>query len=731
MVQKRKLPLWFLFAGAFVSVYLGYLLNGAWSNGKTINAFMQNINGVLVRPFADYWNVTSWKAMILLFAIYVVLVLTYLSNQKKYMPGKEYGTSEFADIKAVNKKLEDKNPSQNRVLSQNVRLSLDTRKTRLNLNQLIIGGSGAGKSFFSALVNLMMLNTSFLITDPKGELLRNTGGMLKRCGYQVKVLNLLSMEQSDCYNPFNYVRQDTDIIKLITNLMANTTPNNAQSNDPFWEKAESLYLQSLFYYVWMEFPKEQRNFESVLKLLGEAEVRSDGKPSELDKRMKALERNKGGIHPAVKQYNKVVRGAGDTVRSIIISANSRLGLLESPQVLRLLSRDEMEIEQLGIGVNGDIKTKTALFCVLPDSDKSYNFIVGLLYSQIFQELFYQADFKFGGRLPIHVTMLLDEFANVALPDNFCGALSVMRSREISCMMYIQNIAQIKALFKDTWETIPGNSDVLVYLGGNESSSHEYISKLTDKITLDKKSSGETKGKNGSSSRNYDVLGRELMTSGEVRKLDNRKCLIFIRGFNPIIDEKFNTFNHPMFRHCVSGGAEAYDHQKSKKNATKPSFTVLNKEAITHYEKEKVEGKNVFLHTMNVEEVLSLDLSEPFVENRIFAKEELEKNRADGGKVKGNKKAVGHCNSDKTEVLGNKAIPQPVTEEKAKIELENRLVTCEFNENQLHEVEMGLNHGLTCHQVLSYVKVKNSGNTMREMRMALEQKKESTRSDTNN
>jgi len=311
--------------------------------------------------------------------------------------------------------------------------------------------------------------------------------MLKNNGYNVKVINLIDMAKSDCYNPFSYIREETDVIKLITNLIANTTPKGANPADPFWEKAEGMFLQALFYYVWLEVPPKRRNFETVLKLMGKAEVKEKGKLSQLDIIMSALEETSplGANHPAVKQYKKCMRGAGDTVRSIIISANSRLAFLENKKILRILSKDELNLADIGIGANGDCETKTALFCVIPDSDKSYNFIIGMLYTQIFQELYYQADFNFGGRLPIHVTFMLDEFSNVALPDDFCSLLSTMRSREISSVIIIQNLAQIKALFKDTWETIPGNCDTLIYLGGNEQSTHKYISELLGKGTIEK------------------------------------------------------------------------------------------------------------------------------------------------------------------------------------------------------------------------------------------------------
>ena len=361
-------------------------------------------------------------------------------------------------------------------------------------------------------------------------------------------------------------------------------------------------------YVWLEVKPAKRNFATVLKLLGEAEVKEQGKPSQLDVRMKVLEETSpmGKNHPAVKQYNKCMRGAGDTVRSIIISANSRLAFLENNQVLRLLSRDELNLAEIGIGVNGDGETKTALFCVIPDSDKSYNFIIGMLYTQIFQELYYQADFNCGGRLPIHVTFMLDEFANVALPDDYCSLLSTMRSREISSIIIIQNFAQLKALFKDTWETIPGNCDTFIYLGGNEQSTHKYVSELLGKGTIDKKTTGETRGRQGSSSRNYDVLGRELFTPDEVRKLDNRKCILFIRGFDPIMDNKYIPFSHPMFNQTADGKGKPSVHEGHRESAMLgPSYEILSEKALKHYEKRKANGENIFIDRISYEEFMLL------------------------------------------------------------------------------------------------------------------------------
>lgn len=604
--KKKKISWWFVLFGAILSCYGGYLLNGAWKPGIGINEYLSSFNRVCAEPFANYYNATTVKAVVIALIVYAIAILMYITSQRNFMPGKEFGTARFENPQFANRLLADKDTGFNRILSQNVKMSLDFRRLKLNGNILICGGSGAGKTFYEVKPNLMQMphHCSFICTDPKGEILRSCGQMLKDNGYNVKVINLLEMDKSDCYNPFSYLREETDIVKLITNLISNTTPKGATPSDPFWEKAEGLFLQAIFYYVWMEEPPARRNFETVLKLLGEAEVTEQNKPSQLDLRMKFLEETGplGAAHPAVKQYNKCMRGAGDTVRSIIISANSRLAFLENKQVLRMLSRDDLQLAELGIGVNGDGETKSALFCVIPDSDKSYNFIIGMLYTQIFQELYYQADFNCGGRLPIHVTFMLDEFANVALPDDYCSLLSTMRSREISSIIIIQNFAQLKALFKDTWETIPGNCDTFIYLGGNEQSTHKYVSELLGKGTIDKKSCGETKGRQGSSSRNYDVLGRELFTADEVRKLDNKKCIIFIRGFDPIIDTKFLPFSHPAFNQTADGQGTPYVHvARQEKKESKP-YQLLTKKSLSYFEELKKKGENVYIDSLTYEEL---------------------------------------------------------------------------------------------------------------------------------
>ena len=525
--------------------------------------------------------------------------------------------------------------------------------------------------------------------------------MLKKNGYNVKVINLLEMNKSDCYNPFAYIREETDIVKLITNLISNTTPKGATPSDPFWEKAEGLFLQALFYYVWLEEKPVKRNFETVLKLMGEAEVAEQGKPSRLDVRMKFLEESSvlGSNHPAVKQYNKCMRGAGDTIRSIIISANSRLAFLENKQVLRMLSKDDMNLSELGIGVNGDGETKTALFCVIPDSDKSYNFIVGMLYTQVFQELYYQADFNCGGRLPIHVTFMLDEFSNVALPDDYCSLLSTMRSREISSVIIIQNLAQIKALFKDTWETIPGNCDTLVYLGGNEQSTHKYISELLGKGTIDKKSSGETRGRQGSSSRNFDVLGRELYTPDEVRKLDNKKLFIFIRGFDPIIDNKYIPFAHPAFNMTADGKGEAYVHVPSKgSNLIEPTFDILTKRSLKFYEQLKEKGGNIYIDDLSYEEFMLLGDAE--LRSRFTNIDEKEqKQKLNSEQAKELEFAEEEVSNENETSSGGASVAsrKPLKEDTVM----NRLIYWEFSEEQKTEGKKALAAKVPKQTILDY------------------------------
>ena len=700
MNRKNSILIPCLIIGELFTIYVSYVLNGVWNTNGDIVLILNKFNAAIKNPFGNYYNANTLRAVIYGSLIYGMAVLMYVTSRRNLMHGKEYGTAKFADIRMVNKALADKDECKNRILSNNVRMSIDTSVTGLNNNMLVIGGSGAGKTFFIVKPNIMqmMLNNSFIATDPKGEIARATANMLKKNGYNVKVLNLIDMAKSDGYNPFRYIREENDVVKLVTNIISNTTPKETASTDPFWEKSESMFLQALFYYVWLEMPPNRKNFQSVLDLLSEAEVDAKGNDSKLTKKMKQLAKTSKlkQNHPAYKQYMKVIRGAGDTVRSIIISANSRLALLENPQILRILSKDDLHLEELGIGVNGDKHTRTALFCIIPDSDKSYNFIVGMLYTQLFQELYFQADFKNDGKLPIQVTLMMDEFANVALPDDFCSLLSTMRSRRISSIIIVQNLAQIKALFKDTWETITGNCDTLVYLGGNEKSTHQYISEMLGKSTIDKRSTGETRGVHGSASRNYDVLGRELMTPDEVRNMSNKKCLIFIKGFNPIFDDKYIPFRHKNFSQTEDGGGKAYVHDPSLNKESLRTVKLLSEKQINDIKEYKKENEVVHIMDMSLEEVMMLDDTK-----RLYFENS---NESESSGDEGSAKTI-----SRTDILEN------MTEQELMDEITNRMCMMDFSREQIEEITKSLDAHMKLSILLSYLYPTTSAEEMAKKR----------------
>jgi type IV secretion system protein VirD4 len=477
----------------------------------------------------------------------------YLSTRRNYRRREEHGSARWGGAAAINRKYRDKDLGNNKILTQNVRIGLNGRKHRRNLNVMVVGGSGSGKTRFYAKPNVMQANTSFVVLDPKGEILRDTGNLLKANGYEIKVLDLINMHLSHCYNPFAYLKDDKDVLKLVTNLIRNTTPKGSNTNDPFWERSETALLEALILYLLYEAPPEEKNFPMVMEMIAAAEVREDDETyqSPLDELFERLEMREPE-HLAVKQYNIFKLAAGKTAKSILISLGVRLEKFNLASIAGITTTDELELSSIG-------ERKTALFAVIPDNDSSFNFIVGMLYTQLFQQLYYLADHVYNGRLPVHVHFVMDEFSNVALPDEFDKLLSTMRSREISVSIILQNLAQLKALFKDTWESIVGNCDEFLYLGGNEQSTHKYVSELLGKETIDTNTYGQSKGRNGSYSTNYQQSGRELLTPDEVRMLDNRYALLFIRGERAIMDDKYDILKHPNLKLTVDGGSEPFRH----------------------------------------------------------------------------------------------------------------------------------------------------------------------------
>ena len=505
------------------------------------------------------FNEYSLKTVLIFLFFYAMGVGVYFSSRENRRPGEEHGSAKWGVVSQIVKRYADYKERFNNILfSQTMRIGLNAKKHRRNLNVLVVGGSGAGKTRFYAKPNIMQCNTSFIIADPKGEMLRSVAPLLLEKGYDVKVFNLITPSNSDGYNPFTYIRTDEDVIKLITNLIQNTTPKNAQQNDPFWEKSEIALDTALMLYLLHEAPPEEQNFEMLMFLIENAATMEDDDDykSPVDILFDGLEEEKPE-HIAVKQYKIFKQASGKTAKSILISAAVRLAAFNLPEIARMTSYDNLDLGSMG-------EKKKAFFCVIPDNDNSFNYLVGMLYTQAFQELYYRADHKHGGELPIPVHFVMDEFANVALPDNFERLLATMRSRRISVSIIIQNMAQLKALFKDSWESLVGNCDTMLYLGGNEQSTHEYISKMLGKETIDTRTRGITRGSHGSSNTNYQNAGRELLTLDEVRLRDNSNALIFIRGEKPIMDKKFDILSHPNIKLTADGGAVPYTHNKQGK-----------------------------------------------------------------------------------------------------------------------------------------------------------------------
>ena len=514
---------------------------------------------VLAEPFRIQLTMNSLRTVLILNLCYAMGIFIYLSMQKNYRRGEEHGSAKWGDAFKVNKKYASKLPEDNKLLTQNVRLGLDGNRHRRNLNVLVIGGSGAGKTRFYCKPNLMQANTSFVILDPKGEQVRAVGNLLKEKGYEVKVLDLIDMEKSHCYNPFVYLRNDNDVQRLVTNLFKSTTPKGSQSNDPFWDNAAQMLLLALIFYLKYEAPEDEQNFAMVMEMLRAGDVDEDNNmPSPLDNLFYDLEKVNPN-HIALKYYRSYHSGAAKTLKSIQITLAARLEKFNLESLASLTITDELELNTLG-------EKKTAIFALIPDNDTSFNFLVSILYTQLFQQLFEVADKKYGGSLPVHVHFLMDEFANVSLPDDFDKILSVMRSRGVSVSIILQNLAQLKALFEKQWESIVGNCDEFVYLGGNEQATHKYVSELLGKETIDTNTYGRSYGMKGNYSKNDQQAGRELMTADEVRMLDNRYALLFIRGERPVKDFKFDILKHPNINLTEDGKGKPFIHGDTSRAA---------------------------------------------------------------------------------------------------------------------------------------------------------------------
>lgn len=573
MTHKKKsfrsaAPVW----AAFVIpiVWLAVLMAGCYTPGMTIFDLAAQFSEVTQTPFSLHWTPYTMKFIGILLLLYGGAILFYYTGQKNTRPGEEHGSASWSSIRELDKKYRDKDAGKNVILTQHLQMSMNGKLHRRNLLQIIVGGSGSGKTRFLAKPNLMLANASFICTDPKGEMLRAVGNLFLEKGYVLRVFDLIDPSKSDCYNPFCYIRKDADVFKLIDNFIKNTTPKTAKSNDPFWEKSETALDSALMLYLLHEAPPEDQNMETILYMIenGGAKEEDDDYQSPLDLLFEALEEEQPDLI-AVRQYHIFKQAAGKTAKSILVSAAVRLASFTLPEIQRITATDDMELGKLG-------ERKQAIFCIIPDSnDASLNFLVGMLYTQAFQELYYQADKVHQGALPVPVRLMFDEFANVALPDGYARLQATMRSRNIMSTIVLQNISQLKALFKDDWEGIIGNADSFIYLGGNEQSTHKYISELLGKETIDTKTSSQSKGRNGSFSQNFQQTGRELASVDELAVLDGGKCILQLRGVRPFLSEKYDITKHPNYKYLSDADRRnTFDIEKflSTKLKVKPEET---------------------------------------------------------------------------------------------------------------------------------------------------------------
>lgn len=525
-----------------------FALLAAPTVGGGLPSIVRELPKALEQPFNIRICAGSTKTVLIFVIGYAFALMLYFTSDRNFRRREEHGSAEWGTAESINKRYRDPDSFNNKILTNNVAISLNARKHLRNLNTVVVGGSGAGKTRYFAKPNILQANSSYIILDPKGELLRDTGNLLKEKGYVIKVFNLIDTMNSDCYNPFDYIRSDDDITKLVTNLFKNTTPKNASSQDPFWDNSAQMLLAALIFYLYHKAPKEEQNFQMVMEMLRAGDVSEDDPTfrSQLDQLFDRLEA-KEPDHIACRYYRNYRSGSGKTLKSIQITLLSHLSKFNLDSITRITSIDEMELDKMG-------DRKTALYAIIPNNDTSFNFLIGMLYTQLFQQLDDKADTFYHGGLKVPVHFVMDEFANVALPDEFDIELATMRARNISVSIILQNMAQLEALFEKQHKSIVGNCDTFLYLGGNELSTHEYITKLLGKETIDLNTYGESHGRNGNYSTNLQITGRELMTPDEVRRLDNRYAILFIRGERPILDLKYDLNKHPNIRFTTDGGA---------------------------------------------------------------------------------------------------------------------------------------------------------------------------------
>lgn len=640
------------------ALYLSYSVSGLYRMNVEVTRLKSQIVWCLMHPLFCYNDKTA-GGMGAGFLFWLIASFSAYSRMNyNFMHGNEFGSAKWGSVAAFNKKnayhlpKKEKQTAErrvrkaeraggikentktktkerlkeytlsphNKVLSENLRFRYDSDTLRNN-NIFCLGGSGSGKTAFFLTPNLLSLHDCNIYTDPKGSLVEELGAWLSgQPDTRVYTLNLCEMEKSMHFNPFLYIHRKSDITKLVTNLIQNTSIEHIKnpSQDPFWERAERMFLESLFLYVWMECPfavynpqtgkadMYYRDWKAVMYLLNEAQFGTGDAPPKLDARMNQLEKKKPG-HPAVRAYMRYRGGPDETIRSVLMTVNARMQPFDNEELLELFTGNEIPLHDFGVGKDGDGKTKSNLFIVIPDDDDTYNFVPGIVYTLLFQELYRQARF-FGGKLPLDVGFWFDEFANIKMPNNFDKILATCRSRGIYCVPVLQSLAQLKTLFADgAWEGVVGNCDTFLYLGGNEASTFEYVSKLLGKWTIDKRTSGESKGNSGSYSENYDVLGRELMLEYEIRLLPDDECILFVRGENPVRDKKWYPWEHEEYQMARQCGEYLPERQTLESKEEREDCRFISESSLDYLQKQQNKGESVAIYGMDAYDFMMMDV----------------------------------------------------------------------------------------------------------------------------
>lgn len=537
---KQNIPyLAFFYVGNIFSHHVR-----SYVGGDVIDKIFQGILELNTMSFFPSIHLADILMGIGVAALIKFIIYTKGKNAKKFRQGKEYGSARWGTKKDIEPYVDEKFQN-NILLTQTERLTMNGRpanpKYARNKNVLVIGGSGSGKTRFYVKPNLMQMHSSYCVTDPKGTIVLECGKMLEDNGYEIKILNTINFKKSMKYNPFAYIRSEKDILKLVQTIIANTKGEGEKAGEDFWVKAEKLYYTALIGYIWYEAPREEKNFATLLDMIDASEVREDDETymNPIDRLFEALEK-KEPTHFAVKQYKKYKLAAGKTAKSILISCGARLASFDIQELRDLMKEDELELDTLG-------DRKTALFVIISDTDDTFNFVVSIMYSQLFNLLCDKADDVYGGRLPVHVRCLLDEFANIGLIPKFEKLIATIRSREISASIILQAQSQLKAIYKDNADTIVGNCDSTLFLGGKEKTTLKELSETLGKETIDLYNTSETRSNQKSFGLNYQKTGKELMSQDEITVMDGGKCIFQLRGVRPFLSDKFDITKHKNYR----------------------------------------------------------------------------------------------------------------------------------------------------------------------------------------